>query len=127
MRLQEKTKMNLLLLSLVLTTLVYSQQIPDSLNTPLKRATLQTKEMSLKLNLTDNQTPTIDSLNLVYANKVEKEIISSDRSKTSKYFKLKDLINEKETLLKQILSQNQYKIYEKMRSKAMSNIYKNVF
>ncbi|WCO02793.1 hypothetical protein [Psychroserpens ponticola] len=127
MPLQVKIKRNLLLLSLVLTTLVYSQQIPDSLNTPLKRATLQTKEMSQKLNLTDIQIPVIDSLNLVYANEVEKEIISSNKSKISKYFKMKDLLNKKEAVLKQILTQVQFKIYEEMRSKAMNNVYKNAF
>ncbi|MEM5564170.1 hypothetical protein WNY78_03600 [Psychroserpens sp. AS72] len=110
---------------MIFTTLVYGQQIPDSLNTPLKRATLQTKEMSKKLNLTKTQIPTIDSLNLIYAEKVEKEVITSDRSKLAKYFKMKGLLNEKEMFLKQILTQAQFKIYEKMRSKAMRNIYKN--
>ncbi|WP_456437024.1 hypothetical protein [Psychroserpens sp.] len=127
MQLQKTIKRNLLLFSIVFTTLTYGQQIPDSLNTPLKRATLQNKEMIKKLNLTEIQIPKIDSLNLVYAKKIEREIISSNKSKLVKYFKMKRLINEKGKLLKQILTQTQFKIYEKMRSKAMSNIYKNAF
>jgi hypothetical protein len=127
MRLQEKTKMKLLLLSIIFTTVVYGQEIPECLYTPLKRAKLQTKKMSKKLDLTKSQIYVIDSLNLVYAKKVEREIISSDKSKLTKYFRMKRLINEKDKLLKQILTQSQFKIYEKMRSKAMRNIYKNAF
>ncbi len=105
----------------------YSQQIPDSLNTAQKRAAILTFQMTEQLQLSSNQLFKIDSLNLVYAKKIEEDVIKSDKNRFSKYFMMKKILNEKDDYLIFILSKQQFKIYESMRDEALKNIRKNAF
>lgn len=105
----------------------YSQQIPDSLNTAQKRAAILTFQMTEQLQLSSNQLLKIDSLNLVYAKKIEKHVIKSNKNRFGKYFKMKKILNEKDDYLIYILNKQQFKIYESMRDKALENIRKNAF
>ncbi len=121
-------KFLLVLISFFITIFCYSQkQIPDSLNTAKKRADLLTKRMIAELKLTKKQIPKVDSLNFIYANRVETEVIRSHKSNWSKYWKIQSIMNEKEVFLRRIISTSQLKIYKKMRSKAMNTIIKNAF
>ena len=103
------------------------QQLPDSLNTANKRANILTKRMVSELNLTDYQLPKVDSLNLVYAIKMDVKVIKTSKSNWSKYWKTQQIMNEKEVFLRRILNKEQLKKYKKMRSKAMNSILRNAF
>lgn len=121
-------KKALLLISLFFGIICFSQeQIPDSLNTAQKRSEILTKRMTVELDLTKIQIPIVDSLNLVYAQKMDEEVVKTSKSKWSKYWKTQSIMDEKEVFLKEILSKEQLKIYKKMRSKAMNNIIRNAF
>jgi hypothetical protein len=76
------------------------QQLPDSLNTAKKRADLLTKRMVSELNLTNYQLPKVDSLNLVYAKKMDDEVIHTSKNNWSKYWKTQSIMNEKEVFLR---------------------------
>jgi hypothetical protein len=118
----------LLLISLFTGLVCFSQQqVPDSLNTAKKRSDLLTKRMITELKLTEKQIPKVDSLNFVYANRVEVDVIKSDKSNWSKYWKIQSIMNEKESFLRRIITASQLKIYKKMRSKAMNTIIRNAF
>lgn len=121
-----KIKIVLIIVLLSFSTLSQTK-LPDSLNTPKKRAKILSTRMQKELHLTKNQFKKVDSLNIVYAVKMEKEVIKSGRSDWGKYWKTQSIMNEKEIFLRRILNKEQLKKYKKMRSKAMSNIIRNAF
>ena len=123
----KKLKNVLFALSIFCTTQVFSQQVPDSLSTPRKRATILTTQMTSQLKLSHYQIPKVDSLNLVYAEIIEVNVIKSDRNKLSKYFEMQRIMDKKDVVLETYLNKAQFEAYKKMRSKAMNNIVKNAF
>jgi hypothetical protein len=128
MKLLNKTIKTVLIFSLIITfNITKAQQLPDSLNTAKKRASILTKKMVLKLNLSKNQLVKVDSINLVYANIIEIEVIKSSKNKLSKYFKMNQILKQKDAYLINILNKHQFKIYEVMRDTALKNIRKNAF
>lgn len=121
-------KSTLFIISLFIGLFCFSQQpIPDSLNTAIKRSNILTKRMLSELKLTDYQLPKVDSLNLVYARKMDVKVIKTSKSNWSKYWKTQSIMNEKDIFLRRILTTEQMKIYKKMRSKAMNSILRNAF
>ncbi len=121
-------KINLVLVIGFLSIYTMAQtKLPDSLNTPKKRTKILSTRMQKELHFTKNQFKKVNSLNIVYAIIMEKEVIKSGRSNWGKYWKTQSIINEKEIFLRRILDNEQLKKYKKMRSKAMNNIIRNAF
>ena len=88
---------------------------------PEEMAERQTKQMKETLNLTDEQLPKVEALNLKYAKKavVEREGANGNRE-TMRSSMLK-LMKEKDPELKAILSAEQWIKWEKWRKEAREN------
>lgn len=95
------------LFSLVNTS-VYSQQkdIPSA----SERATKLTDWMKTNLQLSDDQLPKVQDINMKYANKME-ELKNSAAGKRQKLMTLKDNDKAKDAELKQVFTDSQYKTY----------------
>ncbi|MBD3749221.1 MAG: hypothetical protein IE931_06985 [Sphingobacteriales bacterium] len=77
-----------------------------------ERATYQTELMKSKLYLSQEQLEKISELNVRYSQKMQTIINSSD-NKFSKAKAMKNIQDEKEIKLKEILTAEQYREYEK--------------
>ena len=117
----------LITLFLITGNLYAQKKLPDSLNTPIKRTKILTKQMYKRLNLNKVQLKKVDSLNYVYAVIMEKDVIRKGTSNWSKYWKTQSIMNEKEFFLRRILTSKQLKEYRKMRSEVMNRILRNNF
>lgn len=86
-------------------------------------AAKQTEWMKENLNLTQDQLPEIETLNLEYAQKWTE--VQKLESRRSKWQKAKSLSEEKDGKLKNILTEEQYKTYqakkEELRKTAKEN------
>lgn len=80
-------------------------------STPEQRADLQNKLMKEKLNLSDTQYLQVSQLNLEYARKMQ-PLLTSTSGRMGKAFKAKSLYKEKESKLKAVLTDEQFKIYQ---------------
>lgn len=93
--------------------------------TPAERADFQTNLMVEKLKLSDQQVETIRTVNLKYAEKAE-EIYNSQKKNFRKLKEMRKIKENKDEELKTILSDEQYKTYEKnkkeMREKMREGI-----
>jgi len=85
----------------------------DSTRTPEGRAAALTEKMKTELSLTDDQYPSVQAINLKYAQKNEGIFKSSD-GKFAKYRALKSSQKDKSKEMKAILTSDQYKKYEEM-------------
>ncbi len=94
--------------------------------TPEQRADKITQEMIKTLPLDSSQVDTVHSLNLKYAEKAQKEIIDQNMSKWSMLRKGQKLNNQKEKELKPLLSESQWKNYQKMKSAARGRMLKQM-
>ena len=98
----------MLLLFVFVNTSSYSQQkdIPSA----SERATKLTDWMKTNLQLTDDQVPKVQDINMKYANKME-ELKNNAAGKRQKLLTLKDNDKAKDAELKQVFTDSQYKIY----------------
>ena len=98
----------LLLLFVFVKTSIYSQQkdIPSA----SERATKLTDWMKTNLQLTDDQVPKVQDINMKYANKME-ELKNSGVAKRQKLQMLKNNDVAKDAELKQVFTDSQYKTY----------------
>lgn len=86
---------------------------------------MQTEYMKESLSLTDQQLPKISGVNLEYARKMQ-DVYANEARKFQRLKKLKQVSEEKDAALKEILDPKQYEIYaankeamkEKIRTKA---------
>jgi len=88
----------------------------DSARTPEGRAAALTEKMKTELSLTDDQYPSVQAINLKYAQKNEQIFKGSD-GKFAKYKALKSSRKDKGKEMKAILTSDQYKKYEEMVEK----------
>ena len=102
--------------SLFLFAISLQAQLPAEYDTPEKRAEKITLEMEKALPLQPEQIDTIKALNLKYAQKVQEEVLDSGLSMFSMYWKGKKINAEKEKVLKELLSEEQYNNYKKLKS-----------
>lgn len=109
-------KQLIVLFSFITLSLTATAQLPAEYDTPEKRAEKMTLEMEKALPLQPAQVDTIKALNLKYAQKVQEEVLDSDLSRFSMYKKGKRINEEKEKILKELLSEEQYKNYKKLKS-----------
>jgi hypothetical protein len=118
---------------LIVGLLIFTHQVfPQKLDinhpgTPEQRAKMTTDTMKIRLKLTPPQEPLIYALNLKYAQIMEKEVIETNKSSFSKYWKGNGINNKKESELVKILTPIQYKEYEKMKSEKMKKILSSIF
>lgn len=98
----------MLLLFVFINTSVNSQQkdIPSA----SERATKLTDWMKTNLQLSDDQLPKVQDINMKYANKME-ELKNSAAGKRQKLMTLKDNDKAKDAELKQVFTDSQYKTY----------------
>jgi hypothetical protein len=106
---------------LLTSALTTSAQLDTLKNTtPQQRADAQTAFMQDKLALTADQTPKIAALNLKYAEKMD-PIIKGSSGMFAKMRQMKEVNQEKEAELQQILSADQFQKYlaskEELREK----------
>lgn len=101
-------QLTMLLLFSFITTSLYSQQkdIPSA----SERATKLTEWMKTNLQLTDEQVPKVQDINMKYANKME-ELKNNVAGKRQKLLTLKENEKAKDAELKQVFADNQYKTY----------------
>ncbi len=110
----------ILLLSL-LSTFVLSAQSQQSktespFGTPKERAKLQTEKMKAALPLREDQIDKIYTLNLKYAQIMQKEVFDHGASQWTMYTKGSEINKRKEKELKPLLSEAQLKNYEKLKA-----------
>jgi hypothetical protein len=100
----------------------------DSTRTPEGRAAALTEKMKKELSLTDDQYPSVQALNLKYAQQNERIFKGSD-GKFAKYKALKSSQKDKSKEMKAALTSDQYKKYEamveEMKSKAREQYKRN--
>ena len=98
----------MLLLFVLANTSIYSQQkdIPSA----AERATKLTDWMKTNLQLTNDQVPKAQDINIKYANKME-ELKNGAPGKQQKLLTLKDNDVAKDAELKQVFTDSQYKTY----------------
>ena len=96
--------------------------------TPEQRATLQTALMAERLGLTADQKTKVAALNLTYATKME-PIIKGSAGPLREMREIRQINDEKEAELKQILTPTQFQQYlaskEEMRQKFEKRILEN--
>ncbi len=104
-----------LLLIILLITAVTTKAQDKSIPPAADRAAKLTEWMKTNLQLTDEQLPKVQDINLKYANKAD-ELRSMSMGKRQKLQKLKSDGQAKDGELKAILTQDQYKIYESKKA-----------
>ena len=113
----------MLLLLVFGNTSIYSQQkeIPSA----SERATKLTDWMKTNLQLTDDQVPKVQDINMKYANKMD-QLRSSSVGRRQKFDILKKDDQAKDAELKQVLTDSQYKTYmtkkEELKKKAKEEL-----
>ena len=84
--------------------------------TPVERAKLQTEKMKTALPLRADQIDKIYTLNLKYAQIMQKEVFDQGASQWTMYTKGSEINKRKEKELKPLLSEAQIKNYEKLKA-----------
>jgi len=90
--------------------------------TPKERAKLQTEKMKSALSLREDQIDKIYTLNLKYAEIMQKEVFDQGASQWSMYTKGSEINKRKEKELKPLLSEAQYKNYEKLKAETRKQV-----
>ena len=110
-----KTKL-LLLFTLICIAFHTKSQTKEALknSTSEQRATWLTDTMKTKLNLSTDQYRKVYSINLYFAQKAE-PIMKSNDNKFSKFSQLKKIQNKRDEDFKAVLTNDQYKLYEKKK------------
>lgn len=112
---------------LLFTCSFASAQSMENPGTPEERAEKLTIRMQEELTLTADQVAPIKALNLRYAKIMQTEVIDKELNMWTMYNKGTKINKEKEKELKPLLTDAQWKKYETMRSKAMSQIWSRIF
>ena len=83
--------------------------------TPAERAQLQTEMMTEALNLSEEQVPTVESINVKYSEKIA-AIQARDGNRRSKFQSMRGLMEEKDAELAAVMTQAQYIIYQERKA-----------
>lgn len=120
-----KTRIALLAISLitVFAATVKAQDTKELLkeSTPEQRAKMQTTMMKAKLNLDSAQVTKVQAINLKSAQKLD-PILKSDGRKLKMLREVLSIQKEKDADLKAVLSDEQYKRYEKMKDELKQRV-----
>jgi hypothetical protein len=82
--------------------------------TPIQRATVQTRFMQEKLDLTPEATSKINGVNLAYAEKVE-PILKGSSMLVFKIQDIKAILQQKDEILRGTLTRQQYELYRESK------------
>ncbi|MCI1647260.1 MAG: DUF4890 domain-containing protein [Bacteroides sp.] len=114
-----KTKLNgnLVLMMMLFVSMVFATQSfaqgRGGMRTPEERAKMLTEKIKEALSLNETQEKTVYDINLKYA-KQNQEVMTSDGDRAEKMEKMRSLQDAKNGELKKVLTEDQYKKYEKM-------------
>lgn len=111
-----------LLVNLTLSAQSSQPKNDSPFGTPKERAKLQTEKMKSALSLREDQMDKIYALNLKYAEIMQKEVFDQDVSQWSMYTKGSEINKRKEKELKPLLSEVQYKSYEKLKAETRKQV-----
>ncbi|WP_353485132.1 hypothetical protein [Haliscomenobacter sp.] len=106
----------ILMLSCCAITMHAQSKTASPFGTPQERAKLQTEKMKTVLLLQENQIKPIHALNLKYAEIMQKEVFDQGASQWTMYTKGSEINKRKEKELKKLLSDAQFKNYEKLKA-----------
>lgn len=106
----------ILMLSCCAVTMQAQSKTASPYGTPQERAKLQTEKMKTALPLKEDQIKPIHALNLKYAEIMQKEVFDQGASQWTMYTKGSEINKRKEKELKKLLSDAQFKNYEKMKA-----------
>lgn len=90
---------------LIVSTVMFAQRKVD----PMERAAKQAEHMRTELGLDDVQYKAVKAINEEHAGKLTKVWRDSTLSKEAKHQQMKSLVNEKETALEKVLTEDQNK------------------
>lgn len=102
-------------------------QSMENPGTPEERAEKMTQKMEEDLPLRPEQVSVIQELNLKYARIIQTEVLNKNLSKWSRYNKSIKINKQKEKELKPLLSDSQWKNYEKLKSEAINKAWSQIF
>ncbi|MCH2084583.1 MAG: hypothetical protein MK226_19475 [Saprospiraceae bacterium] len=117
----------ILLICLLSSSLVFSQEAISKEDSPEKRAAYITDQMVEKLELDINLKDTFYALNLKYANIIQKEIIDQDLSLFSQYHKGMKINKKKEEELLPLLSEKQKELYQSLKKENSKKFLAKLF
>lgn len=106
----------ILMLSCCVISMHAQSKTASPYGTPQERAKLQTEKMKTALPLQEDQIKPIHALNLKYAEIMQKEVFDQGASQWTMYTKGSEINKRKEKELKKLLSDAQFKNYEKMKA-----------
>jgi len=110
-----KSLKNILLVILVATTtLAVAQQRRGGQMDPKERAKKSTEQMSERLGLTEDQTKKVEVINLDAADKMSDAFAAASGDREAMRAVMTDINKEKDKKLKAVLTEDQWKEYEKM-------------
>ena len=111
---------------LSLCSITIQAQAPQSqaYGTPRERAKLQTEKMKAALPLRADQFDAVYTLNLKYAEIMQKEVFDQGASQWSMYTKGSQINKRKEVELQKLLSAAQFKNYEKLKAEMRKQMQK---
>lgn len=110
-----------LLVILMLSINVFAQQGRRGNMDPKEMAARQTNLMKDSLNLTTEQLPKVEALNLEYAEKLKVARDESDGDRDTMRSKMRAIMTEKDVTLKEILTTDQWTKLEAIRKTAREN------
>lgn len=116
----------LIILLFSLGSITMQAQAPQGqpYGTPRERAKLQTEKMKVALPLRADQFDAVYSLNLKYAEIMQKEVFDQGASQWSMYTKGSQINKRKEVELQKLLSAAQFKNYEKLKAEMRKQMQK---
>lgn len=114
-----KKKMITALFISILSLGAFAQNF-NSNKTPGERAKFQTEWMNENLSLSKDQLTAVDSLNLVYANKMES--VKEIKGRFNKLKQARDFSQEKEKELQKILNADQFKTWQDKKSELQAKM-----
>lgn len=88
---------------------------------PKEMAAQQTEQMKKQLNLTDEQLPKIEALNLKYAEKMKAARDEAAGDRDAMRNTMRSMFNEKDTELQKILTEDQWATLQKVRQERRQN------
>jgi len=106
----------ILMLSVSAISLQAQSNASSPFGTPQERAKLQTEKLKKALPLREEQVPSVHALNLKYAEIMQKEVFDQGASQWTMYSKGSEINKRKEKELKKLLSDAQFKNYEKLKA-----------
>lgn len=127
LNLKTMKQLTILLICLLSSSILFSQEAISKEDPPEKRAEYITEQMVEKLELDDNQRDTLHTINLKYANIIQKEIIDQDLSLFSQYNKGMKINKKKEEELLPLLSKKQKELYQSFKKENSKKILAKLF